>query len=430
MATPKISLLIILSALNTCSYSFSIEGETQLRKDLLSNYSIHVRPSPITQVQIAYNLLSILKMNIQEQQMALAGWFTLVWDDPRLAWSPDSYQNVSDIHTDHDHIWFPVLVIDNAVDNLSPIEDDAVPMRVTEHGQVRWTPPRIVTAACDMDPTYFPFDTHTCSIEITSFGYTLSEVNLTVLGHGMVTDFYQKDGLWKMIDHTNSRSVFVHDGDSYARIQLQVTMKRLPSYHGINLILPVLINSILVAFVFRLSPQSGEKMGFTLTVLLAYTVILTILADAVPSTSVYTSVLEVYVSAVLLMSTVATVLSVYSQVIYFRPATCPIPPWAVNCAKCMARVVFWEADRQKSLKRPSKDNIVVSQPPESTRLKGTSTPVGWESPSSVSTQESPDPNDMTWEDLSLIIDAFFFWVFLIAITLLSICVLSILGAQY
>ncbi|XP_046544292.1 neuronal acetylcholine receptor subunit alpha-6-like [Haliotis rubra] len=281
-----------------------------------------------------------------------------------------------------------------------------------------------------MDPTFFPFDTHTCSIEITSFGYTLSEVNLTVLGHGMVTDFYQKDGLWKMIDHSSSRSVFVHDGDSYARIQLQVTMKRLPSYHGINLILPVLINSILVAFVFRLSPRSGEKMGFTLTVLLAYTVILTILADAVPSTSVYTSILEVYVSAVLLMSTVATVLSVFSQVIYFRPVSCPIPPWVASFAKCMARVVFWEADRQKSRMKPSDGNVLVSQPPGNTRLKDTKTPVGWDSPSVVSPQDLPEPIHLTWEDVSLIIDYFFFWVFLIAIILLSICVLSILGAQY
>ncbi|XP_048251462.1 neuronal acetylcholine receptor subunit alpha-6-like [Haliotis rufescens] len=429
MATLKTSVLLILSVLYTCSSSFSIEGETLLRKDLLTNYSTYVRPTPVTSVEIAYNLLSIQNMNLQDQQMSFAGWFTLVWEDPRLSWTPASYNNVSDIHTDSHHIWYPVLVVDNAVDDLSPIEDKSIPMRVTEHGLVRWTPPRIITTACDMDPTFFPFDRHTCSIEITSFGYTLGEVNLTVRGAGMVTDFYQKDGLWEMLDHASSRSVFIHDGDGYARIQLQVTMRRLPSYHGLNLILPVLINSILVAFVFKLSPKSGEKMGFSLTVLLAYTVILTILADAVPSTSVYTSVLEVYVSAVLILSTLGTVISVFSQVIYFRESSCPIPPWVVCFSKCMARVLFWEAHKFKPRTKPCNNNVLVSQAPDTTRLSESKIPKGWDTPFSISTD---DPEDLviTWKDVSLMIDSFCFWVFLVAIGILSILSLSVIGAQY
>jgi hypothetical protein len=48
--------------------------------------------------------------------------------------------------------------------------------------------------------------------------------------------------------------------------------------------------AFLSAMVFKLPPDSGEKMGFSLTVLLAYAVYLTIISDDMPSTSTSTSV--------------------------------------------------------------------------------------------------------------------------------------------
>ncbi len=133
-------------------------------------------------------------------------------------------------------------------------------------------------------------------MQITSFGYTLAEVNLTILDEGMVTYYYQKNGEWQLVAHTAYRTEFTHDHHNYSRIVLQLDLARRPSYHALNLVLPVIVNSLLVPFVFKLSPKSGEKMGFSITVLLSYMVVLTLLSEVTPSTSVYTSVLgELYI---------------------------------------------------------------------------------------------------------------------------------------
>jgi hypothetical protein len=69
--------------------------------------------------------------------------------------------------------------------------------------------------------------------------------------------------------------------------------------------------AFLSAMVFKLPPDSGEKMGFSLTVLLAYAVYLTIISDDMPSTSTSTSVLckfcgILYISDLILKSYVCT----------------------------------------------------------------------------------------------------------------------------
>jgi hypothetical protein len=60
-------------------------------------------------------------------------------------------------------------------------------------------------------------------------------------------------------------------------------------FHVINTLFPVALMAVLIAMVFKLSVDSGEKIGFSLTVLLAYAVYLTMISDNIPSTSVTAS---------------------------------------------------------------------------------------------------------------------------------------------
>ena len=84
-----------------------------------------------------------------------------------------------------------------------------------------------------------------------------------------------------------------------------------PYFHILNSLVPMVLLAFLSAMVFKLPPDSGEKMGFSLTVLLAYAVYLTIISDDMPSTSTSTSVLckfcgILYISDLILKSYVCT----------------------------------------------------------------------------------------------------------------------------
>jgi len=74
-------------------------------------------------------------------------------------------------------------------------------------------------------------------------------------------------------------------GDDPQRLYFYVELKRQPMFFVLNLILPICLMSILNVFVFLLPADSGERVGYAITVLLAIAVFLTISSDSLPATS-------------------------------------------------------------------------------------------------------------------------------------------------
>ena len=70
-----------------------------------------------------------------------------------------------------------------------------------------------------------------------------------------------------------------------------IYLERRSFYYGLTILLPVLLTSLLTPLVFLLPHDAGEKIGYCLTVLLAYVVILTIVTDGLPTTSKHNSLL-------------------------------------------------------------------------------------------------------------------------------------------
>jgi hypothetical protein len=56
-------------------------------------------------------------------------------------------------------------------------------------------------------------------------------------------------------------------------------------YYLLNLILPIWVLGILNLFVFLLPPESGERVAYSITVLLSIVVFLTITSNSLPGTS-------------------------------------------------------------------------------------------------------------------------------------------------
>ena len=74
-----------------------------------------------------------------------------------------------------------------------------------------------------------------------------------------------------------------------ARVAFQVKLKRLTTYYIVSVVFPVLFLSVTATLVFALPADSGEKMGTSITVLLAFAVYLTIVSEHMPRTSLNVS---------------------------------------------------------------------------------------------------------------------------------------------
>ena len=77
---------------------------------------------------------------------------------------------------------------------------------------------------------------------------------------------------------------------TWVRINLNFT--RLRPFYIINLIVPSLLFSVCMILAFLLPTDSGERLGYSLTILLSYTVLLTITTDMLPTTSKQTPVIS------------------------------------------------------------------------------------------------------------------------------------------
>lgn len=160
-------------------------------------------------------------------------------------------------------------------------------MRINPIGNIEWNPTGIYLVSCSSDITYYPLDQQTCTIKLTTWGYTNNEIYLVYDTKPIELGFYSENGEWVLVSASGEQ---VQDksrgGQSFSNLSFSITLRRRPMFHALNTILPVVLMAFLIPMVYRLPVDSGEKIGYSLTVLLAYAVYLTLISDNIPSTSV------------------------------------------------------------------------------------------------------------------------------------------------
>lgn len=80
----------------------------------------------------------------------------------------------------------------------------------------------------------------------------------------------------------NSNEDEVH---GYAHVIFTLHLKRRYKFYVMNIVLPCVMLSVLIMIGFCLPPDAGEKISLGISVLLAFTVFLLMIADAIPRTS-------------------------------------------------------------------------------------------------------------------------------------------------
>lgn len=114
---------------------------------------------------------------------------------------------------------------------------------------------------------------------------------ITLQNGGVSLEYFSENGEWDLLSTSYGRTEYEEDDYSYAKVSLYFNLERRPVYYGLNTILPVIVNSLLIPLVFLMPNESGEKIGFCLTSLLAYVVILTLVTQDLPTSAKTTSLL-------------------------------------------------------------------------------------------------------------------------------------------
>ncbi|XP_062605258.1 neuronal acetylcholine receptor subunit alpha-4-like [Saccostrea cucullata] len=397
--------------------------ETALRTELFEtgNYSVLQRPNQRVNAKVSLTLLTVNELNIKDQLLSISGYLAVDWLDDRLSWSNTSatsqdYSSIDFLFSTEVYVWTPALIIENSIDDISIISDTKIPMRIRSDGRIAWNPAGIYKVACESDITYYPLDSQTCTIKFSTWGYTQAEINLILDAQEPVDlSFYGENGEWDLLSaiayKSSDRS---RGGQSFSSLSFAITLRRRPLFHALNTIFPVVLMAFLIPMVYKLPAESGEKMGYCLTVLLAYAVYLTLISDNIPSTSMNVCYLSIYLGLTMAFSTLSVNIVIFVLNAHFQGEK-EVPNWINKIyRKCRCKK-FIGSDVDKNKVSPSndekkKDNEILVE--------------------SVQMEDYSETEKLTYREFSEILDKLFFIIYMVAISLTTFIFLIILLVHY
>ena len=286
---------------------FSSVEESTLYKALLSGYDKNVLPRihKDQKINITISLLLRYFQSFDERNGILktAGYVWIHWEDNYLRWDPYIYGNITVLLLDKNDIWSPKLTLANTATKQESI-GEVGHTYVTYLGSVNWQFGVMFYSTCDIDVTFFPFDTQNCFVDLWPFG--VMQKDMTFSTQQLDKSVYSENNVW-VLTETSVEKIQYKDGWG---IRYCLGLKRRNTFYILNLFSPVAILMFLNTMVYVLPAESGERVGYAITCLLSLSVYMTYASERLPDSSeplpIITIVLLEYVaiSALISMTTI------------------------------------------------------------------------------------------------------------------------------
>lgn len=282
-------------------------------------------------VDINFTLLSIGEFNEGDGVIDVNGLMDIGWDDYLIAAFASS---VKDLPMPRDDVWVPTITIFNAHSNMSMIGDASTDVRITmpttTYGEMKWSPSITSKTNCPVDSTYFPFDTQKCNITLTPWGYTDSEVNISVTNMSLDTSLFREHEMWSLITYqSNTENI-----DNQSFVFYELTLQRKPKYFLLIYYLPFLFLVFLSNLVFLVPSDSGERVGYSILIFLSIAIFMAMVTGNLPKSSTQMSILSFYFTTMIVVDGIITYLAILSLTIHSKDTASVVPLMIVNFIAC------------------------------------------------------------------------------------------------
>nr|2BG9_E Chain E, ACETYLCHOLINE RECEPTOR PROTEIN, GAMMA CHAIN [Torpedo marmorata] len=286
--------------------------EGRLIEKLLGDYDKRIKPAKtldhVIDVTLKLTLTNLISLNEKEEALTTNVWIEIQWNDYRLSWNTSEYEGIDLVRIPSELLWLPDVVLENNVDGQFEVAYYANVL-VYNDGSMYWLPPAIYRSTCPIAVTYFPFDWQNCSLVFRSQTYNAHEVNLQLSAEeGIDPEDFTENGEWT-IRHRPAKKNYnwqlTKDDIDFQEIIFFLIIQRKPLFYIINIIAPCVLISSLVVLVYFLPAQAGgQKCTLSISVLLAQTIFLFLIAQKVPETSLNVPLIGKYLIFVMFVSLV------------------------------------------------------------------------------------------------------------------------------
>lgn len=250
-----------------------------------------------------------------------------------------------------------------------------------------------------------------------------------------------------MLETTTSSETSTRAKDfsnSYSRLYFTLKLQRRPLFHIFNTRLPVMLMASLIVLVFKLPPESGERVGMSLTVLLAYAVYLTLISDNIPNTSLSASILSTYLTIILMLSTLSVIFTIVVLDIYFNHEDDDQPPaWLQSFTRIfLVRMSMWKGTSccKRQTVSPGdgvaeinisslQDKLPITDIDGDVNENKLFKPKTFNNLDVNTKEEDEDVNMYSWKEVALILDRCFMYLFIFLTVVVTVVCLAILIAK-
>jgi hypothetical protein len=294
-------LLMTVFVVNVQGYNLT-DFQT-LHTDLFTSHKKSVMPmesqwKPLT-VGIKFYLNSITSFKEVDDTMSLLVSSLLIWNDPSLSWNPGSYAGIEKTSVPSENIWIPPIFVVNRVDKMEGLgSKTSFYTSISYTGDVYYSPGDVIDITCPTDISKFPFDTQRCVVYVFAWGTNTNTLNFTSIEANAKLDYFSPNSDWTLQEHSTN----VEEWHSQSVFKVTLQVKRQPLYYTVMVVIPTLLFAVLNPLVFLLPVESGERVGFSVTILLSYAIFLTLVSSSVPATSNPMCVLLIIMVIIIIIS--------------------------------------------------------------------------------------------------------------------------------
>ncbi|XP_048753659.2 acetylcholine receptor subunit alpha-like [Ostrea edulis] len=253
---------------------------------VLTGYNTDARPvtdqSTAMNVTIDFFLLTIANVDEVTGELVTVGSFNIAWNDEVIRWNPGSYGGTSSVKIDESLVWKPSMTFLNPmVTNVGILGSKGSKITYYADGSAYWDIGDRYQTTCDFDSRYFPFDKQSCNMKIMTWGYSTNEILMYPRKAIVDLTYFTENGAWIL---TSTETKF-ETLASNSVVVFSLKLERRPLFFVVNLFIPIFVMLLLNTLVFILPADSGERVGYSITCLLALAVFLTIVSDNLPQVS-------------------------------------------------------------------------------------------------------------------------------------------------
>jgi len=192
-------------------------------------------------------------------------------------------------------------------------------------------------------------------LRFASGNYVPGEVKLTVNSEKVSTSFYSRSAEWTYSDSL----VQVYSTRYYDLLIVNIGFQRQANFLIINVLLPILMMAVMNILVFVIPPESGERISYAITALLAVAVYLTIVGENLPKSSSPMPIFCFYLTTVVALNVSMCFLTVVNLRIYHKDVGSIPPTWCRRLVQIIycSRSRYRRSSTNQAISRSSSDTL-------------------------------------------------------------------------